>query len=243
VRFHSEIRSGLRDKKGYDAFLNALFYLENKDPQIFLEYQLYKFAELREAANIPLSHLQRISLEQFDKLFTGLLSTQSGGLFPVIFAVTMFSTIKSFFKLDWNVAWQGINVADSASGAGGDITISSSGKTLLAIEVTERTVDKSRVVSIFNTKIAPAMIEDYLFFVGASKTTEEAKQQAKQYFAQGHEVNFINLKEWMLMSLVTMGKSGRDLFNKELMNILETSGISQALKTIWNEQINSLNGI
>ncbi len=41
----------------------------------FIEYLLYKFAKLREDAEVPLSRLQRISLEQFGSLITSLLST------------------------------------------------------------------------------------------------------------------------------------------------------------------------
>ena len=198
------------------------------------------YAELREAANIPLARLHRISLEQYDRLLTGLLATPSGGLFPVLFASAMFAAINAFFQLNWEIASQGINVADAASGAGGDITIKSDGKVVLAVEVTERSVDRSRVISTFNTKISPAGIEDYLFFVGSAGATTDAKVQAQQYFAQGHEVNFVNIKEWILMILATMGMRGRELFNRELMQLMDAGGIPQALKVSWNENINTL---
>lgn len=243
VRFDTIIRSGLRDKLGYDALLEALTYLENLDePQIrlFLRYQVFKFAELREASNVPLSRIQRLSLEQCGRLVEGLLSTASGGLLPVLLAVATFRTIKAFFRTDWSIAWQGINVADAASGASGDITISSGGNLVLAIEVTERIVDKSRVVSTFNTKIAVNKIEDYLFFVGAADPSLDAKAQANQYFAQGHELNFINIKGWILMSLATMGKHGRTTFIQEILGLLENDNVPQALKVAWNDNINKL---
>lgn len=243
VRFDESTRSGLRDKAGYNALLQAVEYLETlleTDAKAFLRYQLYKFAELREAANIPLSHLQRISLEQYDKLITGLLSTPSGGLFPVLLAVAMFRTIKAFFGVDWDIAWQGINVSDAASGVGGDITISSGGNVLLAVEVTERVVDKPRVETTFNTKIAVNRIEDYLFFTGTSGPSPDARAQAQQYFAQGHEVNFVTLKQWVLMSLATMGKGGREAFNREFLDLLSSESIPKALRVSWNDQISGL---
>ena len=241
VQFDASTSAGLRDEAGYDAFLAMLTYLESvfQDSELlsFLRYLLYKFAELREAADVPLSRLQRISLEQYDVLITGLLATPSGGRFPVLLVVAAFTTIKEFFGLGWSVTWQAINVADVASGAGGDITITSGDQTILAAEVTERSVDRSRIAATFNTKIAPAGIEDYLFFVRYDSVAPEARQQARQYFAQGHEVNFLEIKDWILMSLATMGRSGRATFNRVLINLLDGPDVPRTMKVAWNEQI------
>ncbi len=103
--------------------------------------------------------------------------------------------------------------------------------------MTERPVDRSRVVSTFNTKIAPAGIEDYLFFVRPSAPIDEAKQQARQYFSQGHEVNFVEIRNWILMTLATTGKRGRTIFNRVLTELLSSPDIPKALKVTWNEQI------
>lgn len=241
VRFDSNTRAGLRDKSAYDSFLAVLAYLESTHRHSelikFLKYLLYKFAELRESATILLSKLQRMSLAQYDDLISGLLATPSGGRFPMLLVVTTFNAVKEFFNLDWQVLWQGINVADTPSGVGGDITITSAGQILMAAEVTERPIDKSRIVAIFNTKIAPTGIEDYLFFVKVSGVAPEAKQQAHQYFAQGHELNFLEIKEWILMSLATMGKKGRAAFNKILVDLLDASDVPRTLKVAWNHQV------
>jgi hypothetical protein len=131
----------------------------------FAGYLLYKFAKLREAAEVPLSRLQRISLEQFESLISSLLNTPSGGRLPVIIVVAALRAIKDYFGVDWVIDYQGINVADAASGVGGDITIKQGDKIVFAAEVTERPLERARVVATFNTKIAPHGIEDYLFFV------------------------------------------------------------------------------
>ncbi len=243
VSFYPATGGGVRDKAGYDTFLVALSHLEclNSEQAVeFLLYQLYGFAELREAANIPLSTLHRISLEQYDQLLTGLLATPSGGLFPVVLAVALLKTIRVFFGLGWDITTQGINVADAASGAGADITVSDGDSVVLAIEVTERSVDQSRVVSTFNTKIAPNGIEDYLFFVGRAGAKPDAKRQAQHYFAQGHEVNFVNIKEWILVSLATVGRHGRETFNREILAMMEEHNVPKALRVAWNEPISAL---
>lgn len=241
VRFESRTRAGLRDEAGYDAFLNLITFIESvrqdADLRSILRYLLCKFAQLREAAAVPLTRLQRISLEQYDALVSGLLTTPSGGRFPVLLVVATFTAIKEFFGLNWSVTWQGINVSDTAAGAGGDITIRSGDQMLMVAEVTERPVEKSRIIATFNTKIAPAEIEDYLFFTKLSGVTPEAKQQAHQYFSQGHEVNFLEIKDWILISLATMGKKGRATFNKVLLNLLDAADTPKTLKVAWNEQI------
>jgi hypothetical protein len=170
----------------------------------------------------------------------GLLASPSGGRFPVLLVVATFQTIKDFFNLDWAISYQGINVADAAAGAGGDISISSVGRVLMAAEVTERPLDRSRVVATFNTKIAPAGIEDYLFFTKLSGIAPNAKQQANQYFSQGHEVNFLEIKDWILSLLATMGRKGRTLYNQKLLQLLEQDDVPTTLKVTWNEQISNL---
>jgi len=241
VQFDENTRSGLRDTDGYDAFLTVIAYLEDEiNPRAFLEYLLYSFVRLRESSAISLSRIQRISLAQYDRLIGGLLEVQSGGRFPVIFTVAMFETIKAFYGLAWQIAYQGINVSDAASGATGDITVCDADRVVLAVEVTQRTVDQSRVISTFNTKIAPQGIDDYLFCLGDASPTMDARRQAEQYFAQGHEVNFISIKEWILMSLATMGKRGRSIFNAQLVLLMESGEVPGPLKVSWNDHVSAL---
>lgn len=242
VRFETGTREGLRDKAGFDAFLAALNYIRETDGNAalnaILDYLLYRFARLREAANVPVTRLQRISLEQYDRLLSGLLGTPSGGRFPMLLAIAAFQAIKEFFGLDWDIAWQGINVADTAAGAGGDITIARAGQIVMAVEITERAVERSRVVATFNTKIAPAGIGDYLFFVRDPDVDPAARQQARQYFAQGHEVNFVEIKAWILTILATIGSPGRGGFNRALVELLDSPDIPSAMKVAWNDRIN-----
>lgn len=244
VRFEEATRSGLRDKEAYSTFLRLLGYVEampkKAEVLALLDHLVYRFLRLREESTIPLMRLQRLSLQQYDALITGLLDIPSGGRVPVLLVVATFSTIKEFFNLDWEIVWQGINVADAASRAGGDITVSKGGKTLMAAEVTERPLDKSRVVTTFNTKISPAGIEDYLFFVRGRAPAIEAMHEANRYFAQGHEINFLEIKNWIIVLLATMGRVGRTTFNRVLIELLESAGIPKALKVKWNELFTSL---
>lgn len=126
VQFDAGTREGVRDKAGYDALLRLVSHLQfvsdEEELLRFLRYLLYRFAEWRESSIIPLSRLQRISLEQYEELISGLLATPSGGRLPVLLVVATFMAIRERFQLDWGINWQPINVADRPSGVGGDIT-------------------------------------------------------------------------------------------------------------------------
>jgi hypothetical protein len=246
VRFDEGTREGLRDKEGYDSLLGLIIKLtkleEEKDLREVLRYTLFRFVSLRTASEIPLIKLQRISLEQYGQLIEGLLGTASGGRFPMMLAESTFTAIMLVYRLDWTIDVQGINVADKASGAGGDITIKQGKTILLAAEVTERVVSKTRVVSTFQTKIAPQGIEDYLFLV-TEQADPEVMKQARQYFSQGHEINFFKLKRWILVILATLGKAGREIFNQVLVEMLEEKDIPAALKVAWNKQIEAITAV
>ena len=158
---------------------------------------------LRDEANIPLSRINRLSLEQYQSLLGQLLRVRSGGLIPVLLSVAMLRTIKAFYCLTWKIKWQGINVADRVSGAGGDITVTENGETILAIEVTERPIEKFRIISTFNTKIMTTGIEDYLFVYSGSPPSDDARQAARTCFTQGHEINFLQVIGWIVNNLAT----------------------------------------
>ena len=216
VTFGESTRAGVRDKTGFDALLRCVASVESTNDAVvltrLLHYLLFRFIGLREASSVPLSRLQRFSLPQYSQLIERLMMVPSGGRFPMFLVVSAFQAISDRFSLQWDIGWQGINVADGASGAGGDISVRSAGVLLMAAEVTERVVGRDRVVSTFNTKIAPSSIEDYLFFV-SQEPDDRVRQQCHQYFAQGHEVSFVQMAGWLNMMLVTIGKRGRETFN------------------------------
>lgn len=246
VRFVKATRGGLRDKQGYDSLLSLIEMLNSVSDRRTnldtLRYTLFSFMDLRVASEIALVKLQRISLEQYGHLIEGLLNTPSGGRFPMMLVQATFTAIKLIYDLPWEIEVQGINVADKSSGAGADITIRQGSAILMAAEVTERDVDKTRVVSTFQTKIAPQGIDDYLFLITGTADAEVTKQ-ARQYFSQGHEINFFRLRDWILVILATLGHAGRTTFNEVLIQTLEGSDVPATLKVAWNNEIGRLTAV
>jgi hypothetical protein len=243
VKFIPETAGGLRDKEGYNALLDYITALERangEQARSLVLYLLYRFVMMRDAANVPLSRISRLSLEQYQMLVTRLLQVQSGGLIPVLLSVALLRTIKQCYALPWVIAWQGINVSDKASGAGGDITVSEGETIVLAIEVTERPIEKSRVVSTFNTKIMRGGIEDYLFIYSSLLPTDGARQAARTYFNQGHEINFLHVADWVVNNLGTIGGKYRTLFTKEILLLLDTRDVPASVKMAWNDIVKGL---
>ena len=243
VDFTPATRSGVRDKAAFDALLELIDHVRLGDEEArvrFLQTLLCRFVQLREESNIPLSKLNRVSVPQYDRLVSGLLKVPSGGRIPVMIVVAVLHAIKTHFVLSWIIDYQGINESDAAGGAGGDVTVRVGDAIVLAAEITEREVDKSQVVATFNTKISPAAIRDYIFF---SPATGDAIAQANQYFAQGSEVNFVDIHDWACMLLVTIGQSGRDAFNFQLANMLDADDVPRRVKVAWNELVATITSI
>lgn len=240
VTFEESTGVGSRDKVGYGAFLRVLRWLGEQSDNTALSGALAcmaaEFLRLREGASIPVSRLSRMSLEQYDTLMQGLLDTPSGGRFPVLLVAAAFEAVRAHFGLRWQIECQGINVADGPSGAGGDITIRDGPRILMAAEVTERSVDGARVLATFQAKILPQGIEDYLFFL-TRDAEASAFEHARRYFPQGHEVNFVEVKNGILMTLATLGASGRSAFNRALVARVESGGVPASLKVAWNDEI------
>lgn len=246
VKFTHATRKGVRDTGGYGSFLSLIDYLRVNDDddllRTLLKSLLYRFIELRETSKIEVAKVQRLSMSQYPPLIDGLMGIKSGGRFPVFLVVATLRAVNESFSLDWKIQYQGINVADAAHDEPGDITIVRNGKIFIAAEVTERIVDKARVVSTFTGKIAPAGVQDYIFFVRfrASGPDPDALRQAEQYFAQGHEVSFVDIKNWVLQTLNTIGREGRLVFNAEMASLLDDNDVPRRMKVGWNEQIQKL---
>jgi len=240
VSFLPETGKGLRDKVAFAAFLLIVDELRTKSAEyaaLVLRGLLRAFIELRDKAQIKLARINRLSVDQHKLLTLELRKIKSGGLIPVILSVAAFRTLSATYGLNWNVEFQGINVADAASGAGGDITISREGVVLIAVEVTEREIDKARVRSTFMSKIAPNALSDYLFIHSATAPSIEAKAAAMAYFAQGHDINFISIGDWITSLLTIIGMAGRQDFTVQVIALLSQPDVPTKLRVAWNAVI------
>jgi hypothetical protein len=234
-----------RDKEGFDALVAVVDYLQGLDAdavKTYLRYLLRCFIQLREAGNIPLKRIAKPNLEQLRSLVDGLLTVRSGGRIPALLATALFQTISECHALGWVVDFQGINVADKASGAVGDITISKDGAVILGVEVTERPISQARVALTFNEKVSPSGLTDYLF-ITTEKPKDDALAAARNYTGVGHEINFVLLAPWLIHNLATVGPKCRALFQTKMIELLGSQGVPAEVRVAWNDKMDEAIGV
>jgi hypothetical protein len=200
VRFEPETARGLRDRAAFEAMLVLIGELRKAEAgqaHALLVRLLERFVALRDRSAVILRRINRLSSEQALTVLKGFRSVPNGGLLPVLVTVAALRAASARFALGWRVDWQGINVADAAAGVGGDIAVHRGETLLLAVEVTEREIDGARVRATFQTKIARHGLTDYLFVHGSRLPTQDARDAAQAFFAQGHDVDFVELVAWL----------------------------------------------
>jgi hypothetical protein len=234
-----------RDKEGFESLVDVVDYLRGlgtEDAKKYLRFLLRRFIQLRELGDIPLKKLAKPNLGQLQKLITGLLKEKSGGRIPSLLATALFQTIGECHALGWEVEFQGINVADKASGAVGDITIRKDGAIILGVEVTERPIDQARVTLTFNQKVSPSSLTDYLFITTATPK-EEALAIAHSYTGVGHEMNFVLLDPWLIHNLSIVGPACRALFQAKMIALISAQGTSADIRVAWNNKMDEALGV
>lgn len=232
-----------RDAGGFDALVAVVGYLagaNRDDVRSFLVFLLHRFVVLREAGRIELLQITRPNLQQLSRLITGLLAVRSGGRLPALLATAMFQTISECYDLGWDVRFQGINVADAASGAVGDITVLKDGAIVLGVEVTERKIDRGRVTATFEQKVTPGRLDDYLF-ITTTQPDAAALAADCNYTVVGHEMNFVQLHDWLANNLATIGPRCRTIFQARMLRLLD--GQKADLKVAWNAQMDAAIGL
>ena len=233
------------DMGGFDALVAVVDYLRVlgvDEAKRYLRYLLRQFVELREAGAIALKRIAKPNLDQLSNLINGLLTVKSGGRIPALLATALFQTISECHSLGWDVEFQGINVADKASGAVGDITILKEGTIVLGVEVTERPIDQARVALTFNLKVSPSGVGDYLFITTA-RPEKEALEAARRYTGVGHEMNFVPLALWLIHNLSVVGPACRALFQSKIIDLLSAKGTSADLRVAWNDKMDEALGV
>jgi hypothetical protein len=234
------VPEGQRDRQGFEslvAFVDSLRKADEEKARQYLRYLLYGFLKLREESRIELMRVAQLDLEQYRRLLHLLLGTPSGGRIPMMIVVSIFQAVQQYFELDWGIEWQEINAADIAQNAGGDVTIKRDGEIVLAVEVTERLIGEERVRATFRTKISPLAIDEYLFLFTFTFPSDEARQLAKQYFAQGHHVAFLAIEDWSVNILSLIGPEGRTIFNARMLEMLARNDVPRDIKVAWNQHL------
>ena len=114
----------VRDKHGWTHLVGLLYELEGAEHLVLTEaFRRVLRALVRRLAEQSFGYAipQRISLPAMSAMLTTFLGTPSGGLRPLAVATALLRTIGTAFGVFSHVEGQGINEADAAGGAPGDV--------------------------------------------------------------------------------------------------------------------------
>lgn len=244
VMLTDETKKGLRDKDGYDALMKLLSIIESTTDDSILETLMISFIRrfiiLRDSSKITLFHINRLSIEQFKSFLSTLIQKPSGGLIPVLISVAFYQMLNEYYQLSWEINWQGINVSDQSTGSEGDIIIKANKETICAIEVTERLIDKKRIVSTFNTKILRGNVKEYLFIYTQTEPDRTAMDAAGKLFSQGYDVNFASIVDLIVNNFAVQRPEARSIFTNKMISLLDSIEIPSSVKLAWNECIKNV---
>ena len=63
---------------------------------------------------------------------------------------------------------------------------------------------------------------------------------ARKHFAQGHDISFLQIKDWLIHLFGALGIRGRKLFVNNFLQLLNEPDVPASLKVAWNDRIKSL---
>ncbi len=116
--------ANVRNKEGWSQLVSLLEEFEDADCQGLVQvFRRVLRALVRRLASQTFGYAipQRISLPAVSTMLSAFLSTSSGGLRPLAVTTALLRTIGAAFGLFSRVEGQGINEADAAGGAPGDV--------------------------------------------------------------------------------------------------------------------------
>lgn len=233
-------RGGVRDPGAYDCMLSIISTLESSEPETredILRYLLYRFLMLREESDITVETLPPMSSRGYFYLVCSLLSQKSGGRFPLFAVAAALQGLGSSQTVPWEVSVQGINEADAASGAGGDITVTILEQCLFSVEVTERKVTSHRVETTYWTKVKPNNVNRYLF-ISSSDVSPDVRAKANQY--QHCSFYFLKTRDWLIDTLAVMDGKSHGVFNVALESQIRADSTPKAVRLAWNSTVRQI---
>ena len=176
----------------------------------------------------PVPH--RISLSQLCSLLDRYLAVSDGGLRPMIVATALMRTLGEAFSIFARVESQGLNEADTASGAPGDVSCFGADEELvLAVEVKGHrltyvelgaTILSARSADVTNILFATPGI--------ANADREEIETRIADEFASGSNVHQISINDLVRTTFSLLGEDWRVRFINEICDELDARSTDPA---------------
>ena len=234
----------VRARPLWESLVSQLVEVQRQDDPLFTESKLRSclvslaaiYRELTTEFDVP----QRISLESTSRIVADFLSESSGGERPQIVTAALMRTIGNRFGAFDEVARQGINEADAASGSPGDVICYSQGVQVLAVEVKDRTIELHDVDAAIG-KARRSSITEILFATVAPPSSDESIESRTEHeFALGINVYQISIDALIRASLSIAGEPSRAQFLTLIGEELNDRVTQPGHKLAWQSLLQSL---
>ena len=230
----------LRSKSDWAALTTLLRGVQERNDQEHTEAMLRKcldsivrrFVELQVTYPVP----QRVSLDQVVSVTSELLDLKSGGeasLVVVAALLRVFAKATGSFE---RVTRQGINEADAASNAPGDVLCFRAGESLpaLAVEVKDRALTLLELNATIQ-KARETRTTEILFAADSPATSEQAdiESRIRQEWGQGTNIYHVEIADLIHAVFPLLGSDARVDFLREIGNDFDANAIQPAIRTSW----------
>ena len=230
----------VRDKVEWAAFVEFLNHLDLADAAELesaftrcLESVARRLSSQSFKYQIPI----RVSLTQLLQALELFLGEPSGGLRPLAVTAAMMVVLGRAFSLFERVASQGVNEADSLTGAPGDVMCYDDGDNMvLAVEVKDRALTLSDVrSSTRKAREASGNLSNLLFATPGIRGSEcdQIHESMATAWASGLNVNQVDIVDLVAAAFALLGEEWRPTFLREIGKELDDRG-DHAHRRAWH---------
>ena len=230
-----------RNREEWDALVGYLRALQSDGRQTAVEGTVVRclksIARRLRAQSVTYPVPRRIGLAQLCGLLDRYLEIADGGLRPMIVATALMRTLGEAFSIFTRVESQGLNEADAASGAPGDVSCFGADEELaLAVEVKGHDLTYVELGATILSARSTG-VENILFATPgiASADREEIEKRTDDEFASGSNVHQISINDLARATFSLLGEDWRVQFIKEICDELDARSTDPADRVTFAE--------
>lgn len=232
-----------KNQKDWNLLATILEEVEEKNDQkytlSFLKQVLLEIRRIQNEQEISYPVPHRISLEDTLNLLNDFLLSSSGGGRLQATVFSLFLTLKDVWGIYEEVLSESVNAPDTQAGRPADIDCLKEGKTVIAVEVKDRTV----TLELLEDKISLSRLKEVreLLFLIRSKqlvADDAAAEKGKKEFGSGLNVYILDFSEFTKSVLVLIGEKGRHRFLLNVGHSLEQLKVDFKDRKEWAELLN-----
>ena len=233
-----------RDRNLWDRLVEILNEVQQRNGVEFTEARLRqclaslvrRYNELTVQFDVP----QRISLDDTVGIVANYIAEPSGGERPQVIVAALMGTLGEGFGIFDEVVRQGINEADAADAAPGDVICYQEGAQVYAVEVKDRTVTLLDVDSAIG-KARRAGVTELLFASTSPQTDDpDVAERVKREFGLGINIYQLPIDTLLRVTLAIAGEGSRYHFLTLVGQELNDRVTQPVHKLAWQGLLQSL---